>query len=327
MSRLGRARGLIGGEWRLAVPTSTVAIIGVMVLLIVGAIGAMVRTAGHEDEDVVTQLTPPPSGSFAPVPEFRHAYVIVFENKSLEQFLASPDQAPTFFALRHRYASFDAYQGIAHPSQPNYLAMIAGSTLGIHGNEPKDVAGTTILDQLETSGRDWRVYAENMPPGCFAGTFASGGRDGGGTYARKHDPAISIDSVRESPARCAKIQDLTSFDPAAADLEIIIPNLCHDAHDCALPSADAWLKGFLPGLMASPAYRDGGVIFTLFEESDGTASNVVPSMVISNDVKPGATSLVPHNHYSLLRTLQQSWGLPCLAASCQANTLGEVFKP
>ena len=152
MSRLGRARGLIGGEWRLAVPTSTVAIVGVMVLLIVGAIGAMVRTAGHEDEDVVTQLTPPPSGSFAPVPEFRHAYVIVFENKSLEQFLASPDQAPTFFALRHRYASFDACQGVAHPSQPNYLAMIAGSTLGIHGNAPKDVAGTTILDRARDIG-------------------------------------------------------------------------------------------------------------------------------------------------------------------------------
>jgi hypothetical protein len=326
MSRQGWVRGLVRGEWRRIVPISTLVIGGVMVALVVGAIGGLIRTSREPDEDAVTQLTPAPAGTLVPVPAFRHAYVIVFENKSLEQFLASPDQAPTFFSLRQRYASLDAYQGVAHPSQPNYIAMIAGSTLGIHNNEPMDVQGETILDQLEAAGRDWRVYAENIPPGCFAGTFSTGGRDGSGTYARKHDPAISLDAIRESPARCAKIQDFSSFDPAAADLELIIPNLCNDGHDCSLQKADAWLKGFMPKLMASPAYQDGGVIFTLFEESDGTASNIVPSMVISNDVKPGTTSLIPHSHYSLLRTLQESWGLPCLAGSCAANTLGEVFQ-
>ena len=298
---------------------------GVAALVAIGAVAVRVSDL-KADQRGPTDLVPTPSGTLSPVPVFSHVYVVVLENKSFRAVVETPGAAPRFNELRATYASLDAYQGIAHPSQPNYIAMAAGSTLGVVDNRPADVSGPSIFDQLETHGRDWRVYAENLPPGCFTGATAVDGRDGVGEYVRKHNPAISFVAIQQDPARCAKVQDLTSFDPAAADLSFIIPNQCHNSHDCTLETADAWLADFLRPIMASPTYLDGGLIVVLFEESNGgDAENHVPAIVISEDVVRGQRSTVPHTHYSLLRTLQEAWSLRCLALSCEANTFGEVF--
>ena len=295
--------------------------------LITAAAMAVQVADNKADRRGPTTLVPTPPGTLLPVPTFSHVYVVVLENKSFGAVIDSP-LAPRFNELRAAYGSLDAYQGIAHPSQPNYIAMAAGATLGVTDNQPADVTGPSIFDQVEDQGRDWRVYAENIPPGCFTGTTASGGRDGAGEYVRKHNPAISFLSIQGDPARCAKIQDMTAFDPAAADLTFVIPNLCHDSHDCPLDTADAWLATLVATIMAAPAYLEGGVIVVVFEESNGgEPKNHVPAIVISEDVVRGHRSDVPHSHYSLLRTVQEAWSLPCLALSCEANTFGEVFAP
>ena len=305
----------------LAGAAVTVLVVG---LLIIGRT-ALRAEAEATPSGALTVRPPTPPGSVRPVPAFSHAYLIIFENKDVDEVIGDTD-APTFNALRARYAALDVYQGIAHPSQPNYLALVAGSTLGVLDDDVHDVDGPTIFDQLEAAGRDWRLYAENVPPGCYAGAGALDGVDGEGSYVRKHNPAIDFAAIRDDPQRCARIQPLSAFDPAAADLEIIIPNECHDAHDCDLPVADAWLDGFMSKLLASPAYRDGGAVFVLFDEADGrNATNRVPAIVASESIVPGTVSTVAHDHYSVLRTLQDAWGLPCLAASCSANTVGEVF--
>ncbi len=298
------------------------AVAGILViaagLLAIGG-QALVRTSR------LTVRVPAPPGSLRSVPPLSHAYVVLFENKDISEVIGDP-HAPTFNALRERYASLDVYQGIAHPSQPNYLALVSGSTQDVADDDPHDVDAPTIFDQLEATGRDWRVYAEGMPSGCFAGLEAPGSGIGTGTYVRKHNPAISFDAIREDPARCARIQPLGAFDAAAADLEIIIPDQCHDGHDCPVADADAWLDRFMDSLLATPAYQEGGAAFILFDEADSkNASNRVPAIVVSGGIQPGTRSIVPHDHYSILHTLQEAWGLPCLAESCAANTVGEVF--
>jgi acid phosphatase len=317
----------------MRMPTSSVhrsltAIAAVVVLvvglLVVGRV-AVGGVPGPTPSGALTTLLPQPSGSLAAVPAFTHAYLVVREYNNVDEVVGNP-AAPAFNALRERYAALDVYQGVAHPSQPNYLALVAGSTMGVLDDEVHDVDGPTIFDQLEAAGRDWRVYAENVPPGCFAGADALDGVDGDGQYVRKHNPAISFTAIREDPQRCAKIEPLTAFDPAAADLEIIIPNECHDGHDCAMDVADAWLDRFMTGLLAAPSYQDGGAVFVVFDEADGkNASNRIPVFVASESIAPGTVSTVAHDHYSVLRTLQDAWGLPCLAASCSANTVGEIF--
>jgi hypothetical protein len=275
---------------------------------------------------VRTNLTPTPSGPAAPVPQFSHVFTIVLENRSSATVLDSA-QAPYLNELAAKYGIADAYQAVAHPSQPNYLALFSGSTQGVTDNGHYDLGAPTIADQLAKAGRSWRVYAENVPPGCFTGMTADGGPDGAGTYARKHEPAISFTSISGSPTSCANIQPMSAFDPAGADYSLIVPNLCNDAHDCPLTTADAWLQKHVPQILDSPAWKDGGVLFITFDEADSQdrQDNRVVTIVIAPSVKPGTRSAVPHSHFSLLRTVQDGLGLDCLALSCQANTLGEFF--
>jgi phosphatidylinositol-3-phosphatase len=98
-------------------------------------------------------------------------------------------------------------------------------------------------------------------------------------------------------------------------------------HDCSIATGDGWLASFLPGLMASNAYR-AGVIFLTWDEGSSNlgGGGRVATIVISPLAKAGFTSEVAHDHYSLLRTIQEAWGMPCLAHTCSANDLREFFR-
>jgi hypothetical protein len=259
-----------------------------------------------------------------PVPDFTHVYLLVLENKSYDQIVDSGD-APYLDELAARYGLAERYAAVASPSQPNYVALVSGSTQGIADNEPHDVTAPTLFDQLEAAGRTWRVFAENVPPDCYRGAFADGGRDGDGRYARKHEPAISFTGISGDPARCAGIVDLTAFDPDAADFELIVPNLCHDMHDCSIGEGDAWLRAFVPRILDSPGWRSGGVLVITFDEGEEADDFRVATIVAAPGVGPGLRSDTAHTHYSLLRTIQEAWGLDCLAHSCTAGTLDEFF--
>jgi hypothetical protein len=305
-------------------------IVGIVSALAVLAVVAVVvwfgARSGAKASLARTNLTPTPSGPAAAVPQFSHVFTIVLENRSSTTVLDSA-QAPYLNQLAAAYGVTNAYQAVGHPSQPNYLALFSGSTQGVTDNARHDIDAPTIASQLEAAGRSWRVYAENVPGGCFAGLTADGGADGTGTYARKHEPAISFTSISRSSTSCANIKPMSAFDPAAADYSMLVPNLCNDAHDCPLSTADAWLKKVVPRILDSPAWKDGGVLFITFDEADGQEREVnrVPTLVIASSVVPGTRSSVPHSHYSLLRTVQDGLGLDCLALSCRANTLGEFF--
>jgi len=254
---------------------------------------------------------------------FGHVYVIVLENHSLSQALAA---MPYLKQLGADGASATNYRGVTHPSQPNYIALFGGDTYGITNNSRHDLAAPNLADQLEKGGHSWAVSAENYPGGCFKGATAKGGDDGAGTYARKHNPAISFKSISGSPVRCARIHDLSSFDAGEADFQLIVPNLCNDAHDCPLGTADAWLREFVPQVTDSEAFRKDGVLFVTFDEDDSKGENIVPLVAVGASVKPGATSDHAYTHYSLLRTIEDNWALGCLARACDATPLDELFR-
>ncbi|MER3418258.1 MAG: hypothetical protein C4343_03935 [Chloroflexota bacterium] len=220
----------------------------------------------------------------------------------------------------------EGYQAVAHPSEPNYLALFSGSTQGVTDDGVYNLAGRNLADQLEAHGRTWRVFAENVPLGCFTGSVASGGPDGPGTYARKHEPAISFTDIARNPARCRNITDFRHFDPAAADFELIVPNLCHDMHDCSVAAGDAFLASFVPRILDRTAFRDGVLFITWDEGTGGPGGGHVATIVASPLVKPGTVSAVPHDHVSLLRTIEDVFGVGCLGQACSANDLAEFFS-
>lgn len=260
-------------------------------------------------------------------PSVRHIYQIVFENTESTKIIGNVSDARFLNTLITAYEVATNYTAVAKPSQPNYLAMFAGSTLGVTDNNNHDLTATNLADQIEASGRDWRVAAQNYPMGCFTGASASGGADGSGTYTRKHNPAISFTQISGDPARCAKITDFAHFNPAVANYWMIVPNMCNSMHDCSIKVGDTWLKGFLPTILDSPTFQADGLIIITWDEGSTSigGGGKVATIFISPKGKIVFSSPTAHTHYSLLHTIQGLWDLPCLAKTCSANTMREFF--
>jgi phosphatidylinositol-3-phosphatase len=265
-------------------------------------------------------------GSSTGLPDFSHIYVLVMENREYSSIVGSSN-APYLNGLIAQYGLATNYNAVTHPSEPNYFALFSGSTQGVTNDSRYDLAGTNLVDQLTAKQRSWRVFAQNVPLGCYTGMTASGGPDGSGSYVRKHEPAISFTDISTDAARCADIANFSAFDPSAADFEMIVPNLCNDMHDCSVAAGDAFLQGFVPKITSSASFKAGGVLFITWDEgtSDIGGGGHVATLVIGPGAKTGFTSSVAHDHYSLVRTIEDAWGLGCLNQTCSANDLSEFF--
>ena len=284
-----------------------------------------------EGGDSSPLATPTTTQMLPCVPAFSHVYLIVMENHSYESIVGNAS-APYINSLIARYGLATGYNAVAHPSQPNYIALFSGSPQGITDDFRHDITAPNLADQLDAHGKTWRVFAQNVPLNCYTDMLASGGEDGTGTYARKHNPAISFTGIAGALLRCANITDFTHFDPAAADYALIIPNLCNDMHDTLCPggvnsvaNGDNFLKEFVPKILGSSTWDDRSVLFITWDESEAIGNHVA-TLVITNNVPKGFKSAAPHTHYSLLRTIQDAWSLGCMAKTCTDNNLAEFFR-
>lgn len=222
-----------------------------------------------------------------------------------------------------------------------------GQALGNGCVYPKSVK--TIADQLTAAGKTWRAYQENMSTPCRHPAIGQNDESispkPGDMYATRHDPFVYFHSIIDSPT-CA--QNVVNFDQLATDLKstattpnlsFITPNVCHDGHDSpcvdgepgGLVSADRFLAAEVPKILASPAYKaDGMLVITLDEASianapaccntpadpnaekpglGGPGGGRIGTLVISAQVKPGTTDATPYNHYALLCSMEDMFGL------------------
>lgn len=241
-----------------------------------------------------------PSPARVGIPSFSHVIVIVLENREYGEVVGNSG-APTFAALARRYALLTDYHGIAHPSLPSYLALVSGSTHGINSDCTSClVDARNLADTLEQAGKTWKTYAEGLPHAGFTGAFA-------GRYGKKHDPFLYFRDVIARPWRLRRVVPLTAFhtDLAAHKLPsfaLVVPDLCHDMHDCSVSTGDAWLTSFLKPLLGSPTIGNG-VIFVTFDEgttSDGGGGHV-PTLALGASVRPHSHVSTALDHYSLPR--------------------------
>ena len=262
----------------------------------------------------------------ATVPRFGHVVLIVFENKGVGQVLGS-GAAPTFDRLARRYASLTDYRGVAHPSLPNYLALVSGSTQGITSDCTDClVSARSLADTLERTGKTWKTYAEGLPHTGFTGAVS-------GRYAKKHNPFLYFRDVLAKSRRLRRVVPLARFRRDLStrhlpDLSLVVPDLCHDMHDCPVTVGDAWLASFLSPLLRSPAMRNG-VVFVVFDEGeifDSAGGGHVPALVLGPLVRPASRSSAPLDHYSLLRTIEQAWKLPLLGKSADAQPITGIWR-
>lgn len=260
-------------------------------------------------------------GQSAPpqVPAFNHVVVVVLENKSRAQVLGNP-AAPAFNAFARRGAVLRAYRGVTHPSLPNYLALVSGSTHGISSDCTScTVGGRSLADTLEARKLTWKAYAEGLPRAGWTGPSR-------GRYAKKHVPFLYFRRVLDRPARLKRVVPLTQLarDRAADHLPnfaLVVPDLCHDMHDCSVATGDAWLKRFLPPLLKLP----GTAVFVVFDESD-TADPGVPALALGPLVRARSYSTSKLSHYGLLRTIEEGFGLPLLGQSARATPVTGIWS-
>jgi phosphatidylinositol-3-phosphatase len=285
--------------------------------LVLPAVLALCLTAacsGHVARSVPTLATT--------VPRFGHIVVIVMENKSEGDVIGSAD-APNFNRLASRYGILAHYSGVSHPSLPNYLALISGSTQGISDDCTSCVvSGRSLADTLPAAGRTWKTYAEGLPRPGFTGASA------GLYYAKKHVPFVYFRSVLTRPARLARVVPLKqlSRDLAAGRLpnfSLVVPNLCNDMHECSVEHGDVWLGRFLPPLLSNPQLQDG-VVFVVFDEAN--SGNHVPAIALGPLVQPGSRFTRATSHYGLLRTIEDAWGLPRLGRSARATAITGIWR-
>ncbi|CDH53418.1 acid phosphatase [Lichtheimia corymbifera JMRC:FSU:9682] len=97
------------------------------------------------------------------------------------------------------------YHGTSHPSQPNYIAMISGSTKGTKEDDESNFDRDTIVDLLEKKQISWKTYQEDYPGGCNSHMDID-------NYARKHNPFISFKNIRNNKERCANIVNADQLD-------------------------------------------------------------------------------------------------------------------
>jgi phospholipase C len=244
-----------------------------------------------------------------------HVVLIVLENREYDQVIGGAD-APYLNHLARRGALATDYHGVTHPSLPNYLALLGGSTFGIDENcTDCSAAGDNLAAQLSRAGVSWRAYMGGMPRACFGGAEH-------GTYVKRHNPFMYFPSVAAAPSRCARVVPEERLDAdlrrrALPELAWLTLDLCEGAHDCGIAAADGHLAALVPRITRQLGPR--GLLIVTFDEgtSDagccgGSDGGRIATILVGPRLRPGARINRPADHYSLLAALEDRFGVPRL---------------
>ncbi len=240
-------------------------------------------------------LTPAPT-----VARYDHVVMVLMENEGADTIFGS-SSTPYIHSLASQGVRFTAAHAVTHPSEPNYLALFSGSTQGITDDScPNNFTGKANLgSQLIAAGRTFKGYSESMPSDGYTGCSS-------GKYARKHNPWVMFNNVPASSnlTFAAFPADYTKL----PTVSIVVPNLCNDMHDCSLATGDNWLRANIDSY-AQWAKTHNSLLILTWDEDGGNSGNVIPSIFVGANVNPGTTNGQSFNHYGLLRTLQDMYGL------------------
>jgi hypothetical protein len=287
-------------------------------------------------------------------PRYDHVFLVVMENEGYQQVIGN-SYAPILNALAGDYGLATNYRGVADPSEPNYVAMLGGDFFGISSDDPYWFPGHTInaanlMSQLEQAGLSWRGYFQNMPyPGyrgyCYPDK-CNGIPDADTQYVSKHNGIVNFANL-QTPTELGK---MFPFRQLSADLAVgsvpnfsyIVPDECDDMHGAPpwcvdsdntntvqqswlIAHGDKFVGDVVNQITSSSIWQSGrNAIIITFDEGT-TATSQVATIVITNHGPRGVTDNTSYNHYSLLASLQQTFGLGCLLNSCTATPMAPLF--
>jgi phosphatidylinositol-3-phosphatase len=297
------------------------------------------------------------------------ANTLTAQGQLLANYYATAHQSlPNYIAM----VSGQAANPVTQSDCQFYMDLVPG-TIGSDGqavgqgcNYPSSVK--TIADQLRAKGLTWHGYMQDMGNSASESKTcrhpALNSQDKtqsakvGDQYAARHDPFVYFHSIIDDAAFCNA--NVVPLDRLPGDLGsaqstpnfvFITPNLCEDGHDApcvdgrpgGLVSADAFLRTWVPRILASPAYRQDGLLLVLFDEAEtgdasaccdeqpgpntpnpggltaGPGGGLTGAVALSPWVQPGSINARPYNHYSMLRSVEDIFGLPHLGYAGRAG--------
>ncbi|MCL5797303.1 MAG: alkaline phosphatase family protein [Patescibacteria group bacterium] len=273
--------------------------------------------AGESKVDKLQETT-------ATIPHFDHIVLIVMENKSYDEIVGSKN-APFINNLIKSGSLAGNYYAISHPSLPNYLAILGGSTFGITTDCVNCfISKTNLIDQLEKANKTWKAYFESLPNSCFLKSSYP--------YTRKYNSFVYFYDIFRNIKRCDKIVPYASLSndlanpQNAPDFIWISPNLCNDMHYCGVDKGDKWLSIQIHKILNSPMFDDQNSLLILtWDEAETSGKNHITTIFIGKDVKKNYLSQTYYNHYSLLHTIEKAWNIPPLTVQTQKSPVMSEF--
>jgi phosphatidylinositol-3-phosphatase len=280
----------------------------------------------------------------------QHVFVIAMENHDRDDVYTAA-RAPFLDQARHdgaRATGFTDALAFDVLSEPHYVMLEAGTNQFIDRSFCTDNDPTSLLSS-PTSSRahltaqmeaakpaiSWMSYQEGIAPGvCPIHSVKNT------NFAPKHDPFVFFaDIVGKHPTTSAPncVMHHRPYDTLAADLTtdsvaqyvFVTPDLTHDMHNaCALQAdtvkcGDDWLKTELPPIITY-ANSHGGLVFLVWDEGC-TAGKPLPFYAFGPSIAANTESNMAVNHRSLVRTIDEIFGLPILDTVSDDPDLGDLF--
>lgn len=261
----------------------------------------------------------PHAAASATLPQYDHVVVVIMENHAYGQVVGSA-YAPYINALAALGATFTQSFAIEHPSQPNYLDLFSGSNQGITDDScPHTFAGVANLgSQILAANLTFAGYSEGLPAEgstvCSSGTAPS-------TYQRKHNPWVNFANVPAS-SNLPYSSFPTDFS-LLPTLSFVVPNQCHDMHDCSVATGDAWLQANIDGYARwAPAHRS--LLIVTWDENDYSSGNRIATVFVGARVVAGQYAETI-NHYTVLATLEAIYALDPIGGAATQAPITDVW--
>jgi len=252
------------------------------------------------------------------LPRPDHVVVVIEENRGYSQIMDKRHSTSYIHALTKKGALFTKSYGVAHPSQPNYLALFSGSTQGIASN---NCLGSFSSDNLASSlldaGLSFASYSESLP--AMGDTSCSYGN-----YKRKHNPIVNWQGTRVPSDLNKRFADFPKDFSRLPTVSFVIPDQDNDMHDGSFENADQWLKKHIKPYVEW-AFKHNSLLILTWDEDDYHQDNHIVTVLVGPMVKP-VKSTQRIDHYSVLRTILELYDLPPLGKSSEAKSLKDIWK-
>jgi hypothetical protein len=254
-----------------------------------------------------------------PLPD--HIVIFVLENKSYEQIIEITVNAPYINQLAKSGALFTQFYALTHPSQPNYLMMFSGSNQGINNNSYPTAAPWNRTIPFHTpnmgaclisKGYTFKGYAQGLPSVGYLGVNS-------GKYYSKHAVYSYWQGEGLNTIPDSSNQPFSNF-PTDFNLlptvSYVIPDSQYSMHDGTILQGDSWLKNNMDAYITWAKTHNSLFILT-FDEGRTDSDNRIVTIISGQNVVAGRYN-EKLNHYNLLRTIEDIYGICYTSANDSA---------